>query len=75
MNPLIQEAIDITNDLGDVTFIGAVAVLLHTKQGRESRDLDFVIGAPISKEELEQKRYFTRIENGKEVTRSPRVQG
>jgi predicted nucleotidyltransferase len=72
MNPLIPEAVAITKDLGDVTFIGAVAVLLHVGRGRESQDLDFAILTPLSKEELEQKGYFTRIENGKEVTRTPR---
>jgi hypothetical protein len=46
--------------------------LLHIGKGRESQDLDFAIPTPISKEELEQKGYFTRIENGKEVTRTPR---
>lgn len=72
MNPLIPEAIAITRDLGDVTFIGAVAVLLHVGRGRESQDLDFAILTPLTKEELEDKGYFTRIENGKEVTRTPR---
>jgi predicted nucleotidyltransferase len=72
MNPLIPEAAAITKELGDVTFIGAVAILLHIGRGRESQDLDFAILIPLSKEELEQKGYFTRIENGKEVTRTPR---
>jgi hypothetical protein len=72
MNPLIPEAIAITRDLGDVTFIGAVAVLLHVGKGRESQDLDFAILAPLTKDELEERGYFTRIEDGKEVTRTPR---
>lgn len=72
MNPLIPEAAAITKDLGDITFIGAVAVLLHVGRGRESQDLDFVILTPLTKEELEEKGYFTRIENGEEVTRTPR---
>jgi len=72
MNPLIPEAIAITKDLGDVTFIGAVAVLLHVGRGRESQDLDFAILTPLTKEKLEEKGYFTRIESGEEVTRTPR---
>lgn len=51
-NPLLNEAIEITNDLADVTFIGAVAVFMHTIEGRESRDLDFIIAYKITDEEL-----------------------
>lgn len=68
MNPLIPEAVAITKDLGDVTFIGAVAVLLHLGRGRESQDLDFAILTPLTREGLEEKGYFTRIENSEEVT-------
>jgi hypothetical protein len=71
MNPLIQEAISITNDLGDVTFLGAVAVLLHTRSGRQSQDLDFAVATVISDEILEEKRYFKHLENGKEIRRTP----
>lgn len=46
--------------------------ITHVGRGRESQDLDFAILTPLTKEELEQKGYFTRIENGKEVTRTPR---
>ncbi len=71
MNPLIQEAISITKDLGDVTFLGAVAVLLHTKSGRQSRDLDFAVATPITDKELEEKGYFKRMEGGEEIRRTP----
>ena len=48
-HPLLREAILITKELGDVVFIGAVAILLHIGKGRarESRDLDFAIAHPI----------------------------
>lgn len=57
MHPLIREALDITQDLGPVTFVGAVAVFLHTKNTRESRDLDFAIAKQITREELLDKKY------------------
>ncbi|MHB8602604.1 MAG: hypothetical protein ACYC6W_10275 [Nitrosotalea sp.] len=72
MNELIQEAIEIVNDLGDVIFIGAVAVMLHTKMTRESLDLDFVVAKELTNEFLEDKRYFKFEENGKSVRRTPR---
>jgi predicted nucleotidyltransferase len=71
MNPLIQEAISITKDLGDVTFLGAVAVLLHTKSGRQSQDLDIAVTTPITDKELEQKGYFKGMEGGVEIRRTP----
>ncbi len=58
MNPLVREAIDITKDIGDVIFIGAVAIMLHTNQGRSSADLDIALSTTISDEELEQKKYI-----------------
>jgi hypothetical protein len=33
MHPLIQEAIRITEDLGDVVFIGAVGIFLQRRPG------------------------------------------
>jgi hypothetical protein len=52
MNPLVPAAA-ITRDLGDVTFIGAVAVLLHVGKGREFQDIDFTVLTPIFKEEFD----------------------
>ncbi len=72
MHPLIREALKITEDLGPVTFVGALAVFLHTKNTRESQDLDFVIAKPISKEELLDKGYKFITEHGKEKTYTPR---
>lgn len=72
MHPLIREALEITQDLGPVTFVGAVAVFLHTKNTRESQDLDFAIGKPITREKLLDKNYRFITENGREKTYTPR---
>ncbi len=50
MNPIIKEAIKITEELGPVTFIGAVAVILQKGRNRASEDLDFVVAEQISDE-------------------------
>ena len=50
MNPIIKEAIKITEELGSVTFIGAVAVILQKGRQRASEDLDFVVVEQISDE-------------------------
>ena len=52
MSRIIQEAVYITKELGNVIFIGAVAVMLHTGRTRASTDIDFVTRQNISKEEL-----------------------
>jgi hypothetical protein len=70
-NPLLNEAIEITNDLGDVTFIGAVAVFMHTNEGRESRDLDFIIAYEITDEKLLKKGYI-KYDNNKNGYPTPR---
>jgi len=72
LHPLVREALKITKELGPVTFVGAVAVFLHTKNTRESQDLDFAIAKPITRDELLDKgyRFFTR--NGVEETYTPR---
>jgi len=72
LHPLIREALKITEDLGSVTFVGAVAVFLHTKNTRESQDLDFAVAKSISREELLDKKYKFVVENGKEKTYTPR---
>ena len=43
MKPLIREAAYITQDFGTATFVGAIAVMLHTNEQRQSQDLDFVV--------------------------------
>jgi predicted nucleotidyltransferase len=71
MNLLIKEAASITRDLGDVTFLGAVAVVFHIRYERQSPGLDFAVATIISDGKLEEKRYFKNIENGKEIRRTP----
>ncbi len=65
LNPYIEEAVLITRDLGDVTFVGAVAIFLHTKKSRESQDLDFVMVEQVNREKLLNLKYRFN-ENGKE---------
>lgn len=72
MKPIIREAIEITNDLGKVTFVGAVAVILQTNEFRQSQDIDFVMADEISNEELLDKKYKIVHENGKEKKYTPR---
>jgi len=72
MHPLIPEAIRITEDLGDVVFIGAVGIFLQTKATRESQDLDFAVAKELPAEMLDEKRYFVRKVKGKEARYTPR---
>lgn len=72
MHPLIIEAVKITNELGSVTFVGAIAVFLHTKDTRESQDLDFAMATPLSRKELLDLDYTFISTNGKEETFTPR---
>lgn len=72
MNPYIEEAVLITKDLGDATFVGAVAVFLHTGKSRESKDLDLVVAEQIPREQLLDLNYRFIMENGKEKTYTPR---
>ena len=72
MNPYIEEAILITKDLGDATFVGAVAVFLHTRKSRESQDLDFVVAEQITREQYLNLNYRFIVENGKERIYTPR---
>jgi hypothetical protein len=72
VHQLIQEAIRITKDLGDVVFIGAVGIFLQTKATRESHDLDFAVAKELSAKILEDKRYFVRMVNGKQARYTPR---
>ena len=53
-------------------FIGAFAVMFHTKSGRRTRDLDLVMATELSNDDLLNKKYKIFNENGKEVIYSPR---
>ena len=57
MNNLVNEAIQITKELGNVIFIGALATYMHTKNTRDSRDIDFVVENQIPDDELISKNY------------------
>lgn len=72
MKELVREAIQISKELNEVVFIGAIAVYLHTKTTRESHDIDFAIASKISREELLEKGYNIYQERGKEIIRTPR---
>ncbi len=71
MNNLLNEALKISQELGDVIFIGALATCLHTKNRRDSQDLDFVVLSPISDEELLAKKYKKSL-TGKQPWFTPR---
>lgn len=71
MKKLVNEALEITKELGDVIFIGAIASYMHTKITRDSQDVDFVVENPISDEELISKDYRKSV-TGKQPWFSPR---
>lgn len=72
MKNLIKEALEISQELDGVIFVGAIARYFHTKILRESEDIDIVMVTPITDEELDARGYKTRREGRKEVTRTPR---
>ena len=73
MNQLQREAIAITKELGDVVFVGAVAVLSYIGwRQRKTKDVDIAMVTKLTKEQLEQLGYRTFQEGGKNVVRSPR---
>ena len=72
MHPLIQEAVNITEDLGDVVFVGAVGIFLQTRSTRESHDLDFAVAEELPAEMLDDKQYFVRNTKGKQARYTPR---
>ena len=57
MKPIIREAVYISQDFGDATFVGAIAVMLHADKQRQSQDLDFVVAEQISVDEFLDKGY------------------
>lgn len=73
MNQLQREAIEITEELEDVVFVGAAAVHAHLRwRHRSTSDIDIAMTIKLTKEELENRGYRTYNEGGKEVTRTPR---
>jgi predicted rRNA methylase YqxC with S4 and FtsJ domains len=72
LKPLVREALIITKDLGQVVFLGAIARYFHTRVYRESKDLDFAVKKPISKQELNDKGYNQFERNGKLEWFTPR---
>ncbi len=52
MKLLIREAANISRDFGTATFVGAIAVMLHTGGQRQSQDLDFVVAEQITIDEF-----------------------
>jgi hypothetical protein len=70
---LLDEACSISNDLGRVIFIGAVAIYLHTDGGleRRTRDFDCSIAYEVSDKWLESKRYI-KNPNTRNEYRTPR---
>ena len=72
LKPLVNEALAISRELGDVIFIGAIARYLYTKDLRESHDLDFAMEKPVSDEELLILNYKNEFRNGKEIWYTPR---
>lgn len=72
LKPLVNEALSISKELGDVIFIGAIARYLYTKDLRESHDLDFAMEHPISDDELLVLNYKKEYRNGKEIWYTPR---
>lgn len=57
-NQLLHEAVEVTKEIGnDITFIGAIAIYLHTRTSRQSQDIDFVVSSMPSDDELFEKGY------------------
>jgi hypothetical protein len=72
INQYIDEAVQITKELVDIAFVGAIAVYLHTKnRSRATSDLDFAAASSLTESYLEEKGYVEFEEHGKPVTRTP----
>lgn len=65
MNPLIREAVCITRDFETATFVGAIAVMLHTGSQRQSLDLDFVVAEQITFNQFLDKGYKIDSKDGR----------
>jgi hypothetical protein len=68
---LDREALQVANDLGEVVFVGAFAVLAYVGAYRQTGDLDLAVATPKSESDLEALGYLTRQEGKKRVTRTP----
>ena len=68
MKPIIREAVYISQDFGDATFVGAIAVMLHADKQRQSQDLDFVVAEQISIDEFLDKGYKINRQKDKKFT-------
>ena len=68
MKPLIREAVYISQDFGTATFVGAIAVMLHTDEQRQSQDLDFVVAEQITTDEFLDKGYKIDQQRDKKFT-------
>lgn len=51
MNRILQEALEIAREFESATFVGAVAVILHTEEKRRTHDLDFAVRGEIEDDE------------------------
>lgn len=63
-------AVKIARDLGEVVFVGAIAVITHIGTYRQTRDIDLALASPISDEALEELGYRILQEGGKKVIRT-----
>ncbi len=72
MKPLIREAVSISQDFGTATFIGAIAVMLHTDEQRQSQYLDFVVAEQITTDEFLAKGY--KIDQQRQKNHTERIQ-
>ena len=68
MKPIIREAVYISQDFGDATFVGAIAVMLHADKQRQSQDLDFVVAEQIGIDEFLDKGYKINWQKNKKFT-------
>ena len=68
MMSLIREAVCISRDFGTTTFVGAVAVTLHTGEQRQSMDLDFAVAEQITSDKLLDKGYTVDQYSSKKFT-------
>ena len=64
---LDKVAIEITQNLKHVVFVGAYAVMTHIGPFRRTRDIDLALASPISDEELEKLGYRIFLEKGKKT--------
>ena len=71
MNPLVREAVEVAKDVGNVVLVGAAAVMLHTKEGRSSEDLDFALASELSDDILLDKGYI-KLRDKRDSWQTPR---